>query len=242
MDMNTATLTDTAPVWAYSPESGLRSDGGGNGSPPNMAEIWFRAGQVPMERIIMRPTPGTATLDDAVKSKDTLNVSCELVDGILVAKTMGYFESKIALALAFFIQQYLEKHPIGEVAGADGPCETLPNHARKPDVSFTSFARIRSQSKPTRKALPFSPDLAVEVLSESNTSAEMEKKLNEYFATGARLVWYVEPELRTARAYTSVDQWEDIGPNGILRGHDVLPGFELSLVKLFERAAPQSEG
>src|SRR3954451_21606649 len=98
MDMNTATLTDTAPVWAYSPESGLRSDGGGNGSPPNMAENWFRAGQVPMERIIMRPTPGTATLDDAVKSKDTLNVSCELVDGILVAKTMGYFESKIALA------------------------------------------------------------------------------------------------------------------------------------------------
>src|SRR5262249_43304702 len=157
--------------------------------------------------------------------KEKLDISCELVDGILVAKPMGYFESKIALALAYFVQQYLDVNPIGEVAGADGPCETLPNHARKPDFSFTSFARICSQSKPTRKALPFSPDLAVEVLSPGNTTAEMDKKLREYFTTGARLVWYLEAELQTARVFTSVDQWEDIGRDGTLRGLDVLPGF-----------------
>ena len=204
-----------------------------------MAEIWLKAGQVPLQRIIMCPAPGTATVDDAIYSKERLNISCELVDGILVAKTMGYFESKVAVALAYFIHLYLEKNPIGEVIGGDGPCETVPDHVRKPDVGFTSFERIRREAKPTRKQLPYSPDLAVEVLSPSNTSTEMETKLQEYFATGARLVWHIEPELRIARAFTAVNAWEDIGPEGKLLGGDVLPGFELPLVKLFEKAGPR---
>jgi Uma2 family endonuclease len=159
-----------------------------------------------------------------------------------VAKPMGYFESKIAVALAYFLHQYLETHPIGEVAGADGPCETLPDHVRKPHVSFISFDRIRKVGRPTRKTLPYSPDLAVEVLSPSNTAEEMDKKLKEYFATGARLVWHIEPELKTARAFTSPDDFEDIPADGTLRGGDVLPGFELPLAKLFEKAGPRQDG
>jgi len=236
--MITASISDTAPVWAYPPESPLSGAGASHRSPPTGAEIWIRAGQVPLERIVMTPAPGTATLDDAVYSKERLNLSCELVDGILVAKTMGYLESKVAIAIAYFIHQYLESHPIGEVAGEDGSCQTLPEHARKPDVSFTTFERIRSQSKPARKALPFAPDLAVEVLSSSNTAAEMDKKLREYFETGARLVWYIEPELRSARVFTAVDTWEDIGPEGTLSGGEVLPGLELTMQRLFEKAGP----
>ena len=69
----------------------------------------------------------------------------------------------------------------------------------------------------------------------------MEKKLTEYFATGARLVWYIEPELRSARVFTAVDKWEDIRSDGTLRGGDVLPGFELTLERLFEKAGPRIE-
>lgn len=204
------------------------------------AEVWFRVGQVPLERILAEPAPGSATAEDAVFSKEQLGVSCELVDGTLVAKTMGYFESKVALALAYFIHQYLEIHPIGEVAGIDGPCETLPKHIRKPDVAFMSFDRLR-EAPPRKNRLPCSPDLAVEVLSPGNTPTEMEMKLKEYFATGARLVWYIEPELRTARVFTAVDQWEDIRADGVLRGGEVLPAFELPLARLFDKAGPRTE-
>src|SRR5205085_12241572 len=127
----------------------------------------------------------------------------------------------------------------GEVAGGDGPCETVPGQIRKPDVTFVSFERIRKEAKPTRKKLPYSPDLAVEVLSSGNTSAEMEIKLKEYFATGARLVWFIESELGTARVFIAVDDWEDLGPDGVLRGGDGLPGFELPLTRLVENAGPR---
>jgi Uma2 family endonuclease len=47
------------------------------------------------------------------------------------------------------------------------------------------------------------PDLAVEILSPSNTVREMERKLREYFTAGTRLVWIVDPATSTARVYTS---------------------------------------
>src|SRR5205823_13376898 len=115
-------------------------------------------------------------------------------------------------------------------------CDTVAENVRKPDVAFTSFERITKRGKPTRTKLPFAPDLAVEVLSPGNTAAEMDTKLREYFACGARLVWYIESELKTARVFTAVDQYEDIAFDGVLRGGDVLPGFELPLAKLFEKA------
>jgi Uma2 family endonuclease len=239
--MGTAALSETTPVWAFTPGTPLSQAFPGNHFPETVAEVWLRAGKVPLDRILVQPAPGTATSDDAVYSKERFDLSCELVNGILVAKTMGYFESKVAMALAFFLHQYLETNPIGEVAGGDGSCDTVDDNVRKPDVSFTLFERIRKQGKATRAKLPFAPDLAVEVLSPSNTTAEMEKKLKEYFASGARLVWYIESELKTARVFTAVEKFEDILPAGTLRGGDVLPGFELPLAKLFEKAGPRIE-
>lgn len=240
--MSSASLPDTAPVWAFQPGESLNRAFPRNCYPQTLAEIWLRSGQVPLDRILMEPVPGMATSDDAVYSKERFDLSCELVNGILVAKTMGYFESKVAAALIYFLHRYLDDHPIGEVAGGDGGCDTVDENVRKPDVSFTSFERINARGAATRNKLPFSPDLAVEVLSPSNTTAEMDKKLQEFFASGSRLVWYIEPELRTARVFTAVDKWEDIRPADTLRGADVLPGFELPLIKLFEKAGPRMEG
>jgi Uma2 family endonuclease len=240
--MSAAPTSSTAPVWAYPPESPLNSSFGGNRWPRTVADVWCRAGQVPLERIVMDPAPGTATVDDAIYSKERLDLSCELVDGILVAKTMGYFESTISAALVYFLHLYIESNPIGVVSGGDGPCDTLPNHVRKPDAAVTLFERIRKLGTSPWKKLPFSPDLVVEVLSPSNTAAEMDMKLKEYFATGARLVWHIEPELRTARVFTAVDRYEDVSPDGALRGGDVLPGFELPLERLFAKAGPRTSG
>jgi Uma2 family endonuclease len=77
--------------------------------------------------------------------------------------------------------------------------------------------------------------LAAEILSQGNTAEEMERKLRDYFQTGVRLVWYIEPGTRTARAYTAVGQWMEVGPDGLLLGGEVLPGFELPLAQLFAR-------
>jgi len=206
---------------------------------PTLAGIWIRAGQVPLDRILTKPSPGTATEDDAADSRHKLNVNCELVNGVLVAKTMGWYESQLALALGYFLHQYLVEHPIGIIAGEDGPFRTVGSNVRKPDVAFVSLDRFPGRKLPRPKVLSVAPDLAVEILSEGNTPAEMDLKLREYFAAGVKAVWYIEPELRSVRVFIAVDKHEDIASDGVLHGGDVLPGFELPLARLFEKAGPR---
>ena len=85
---------------------------------------------------------------------------------------------------------------------------------------------------------PLAPDLAVEVLSKSNTKPEMKRKLGEYFEAGVRLVWMVDPRKRTVRVHTAADQSFLIKEGESLDGGDVLPGFVLPLRELFEDDEP----
>lgn len=80
------------------------------------------------------------------------------------------------------------------------------------------------------------PTLAIEVLSPSNTEREMQRKLREYFAAGAELAWYINPKTQSATVYTGPEEGVVIGPDGVLSGGMVLPGFELSLRRLFSES------
>ena len=241
--MSAASTPQMAPVWAQ-PNGSTRIGASVSplSQPPNFAEIWLRVGEVPLDRILSEPAPGSATEEDAANSRHRLGVNCELVCGTLVAKPMGFYESRIAIVLAHLLQTYLEKHPIGLIAGEDGPYRMLPENVRKPDVSFLSFARLPGGVVPRDAVCPIAPDLAVEVLSKGNSTTEMALKRKEYFATGVRLVWEIDPGTRTACIYTGDGHFEQIGPNDVLRGGEVLPGFEAQLKAIFDRADPRAVG
>ena len=190
-------------------------------------------GGIPLERIRMYPRPGMATEKDVLEIHARTGRLCELIDGVLVEKPMGFYESQLAAALIVVLGGYLRVHRIGTVAGADGMLKILPTQVRIPDVSFIRWERLPAESGPIPAV---APDLAVEVLSESNTEREMTQKLHDYFAGGARLVWYIDPHTRSARAYTSPEQCVLVDHEGSLVGGDVLPGFALRLKDLFAEA------
>jgi Uma2 family endonuclease len=188
----------------------------------NMADVRAHVGDVPLERIRTFPPPGMATEEDALKKP-----VCELIDGILVEKAMGVYESVLALLLATEINNYLATNPIGFISGEQGPYRLLPRRMRVPDMAFVRWDRLPGRKFPRGQVLTVAPDLVVEILSPSNTRKEMDDKLKEYFKAGVRLVWYVDPEKRTAEVYTSPADFEQLDADGILDGRDVLPGFKL---------------
>lgn len=201
-----------------------------------VAELLEQLGGIPPERIRMCPAPGTATEQDAEEAESRTGRICELIDRVLVEKAMGSYESAVAIALSFFLKSFLQEHRLGVLLGPDGLLRIRPRQVRVPDVSFISWERLGSRRLSEHPILPVAPDLAVEVLSSANTDAEMDRKLREYFASGVRLVWYIDPETRTANSYTGVDQCDVIAEDGRLRGEPVLPGFELALPRLFAEA------
>lgn len=89
------------------------------------AEMQEQLGGIPLERIRMMPPPGFATEEDLLRVQDSEGRTCELIDGVLVEKTTGYFESRIAAALIFFLETLLEQHDLGIVLGADGTLRIL---------------------------------------------------------------------------------------------------------------------
>jgi Uma2 family endonuclease len=205
----------------------------------SFAAVWDRLGRVPLERICIDPPIGQATEADAADSKARYGVCCELIDNVLVAKPKGWYESRVAMALAHFLDVWLDAHPLGLIGGADGPVRLLPRLVRMPDVCFVSFARLPPRERDPSKTLDVAPELAVEVLSESNTPGEMSRKLREYFAAGVQLVWYIDPRTRTAEVYTSPEQPVHVPADGKLSGGAVLPGFEVTLEAIFHRADPR---
>lgn len=205
-----------------------------------VADLLERLGGIPANRVRWRPFPGTATEKDVIAAVDgPEKCLCELVDGTLVEKAMGQYESRLAHLIGHFIEDYLEEQDRGICYGADALLRIVPPQIRLPDVSFVSWDKLPNRELPAEAIADLVPDLAAEVLSEGNTPREMEKKRREYFQGGTRLVWEIDPQRRTARVYTGPDQFQEIGPDGTLEGGDVLPGFTLSLKRLFTRAGRQ---
>ncbi|HEX8200725.1 MAG TPA: Uma2 family endonuclease, partial [Isosphaeraceae bacterium] len=187
-----------------------------------VADLLKELGDIPADRVRLHPTPGTATEQDVLDIEAREGRLCELVDGVLVEKVMGYSGSRLAAELIISLGIFLRRHNLGVVAGADGMLKLTTGLVRIPDVSFVSWDRLPGRRVPP-EPIPLLPiDLAVEVISKGNTRAEMERKLREYLASGARLVWFIYPKTRTARVYTSPRQATLLKEDGVLDGGAVL--------------------
>jgi Uma2 family endonuclease len=88
-----------------------------------------------------------------------------------------------------------------------------------------------------RRAPALAPDLAIEVLSESNTEGEMKRKLKEYFLAGTRAVWFVDPAKRTVQVFSAPDQSVLHTQDDVLDGGAVLPGLSLAVRDVFADVA-----
>ena len=208
-----------------------------------LADLQSHLGDIPAERIRMFPPPGYATEQELVRLQETKEALCELVDGVLVEKAVGAYESQLAMLIAYHLLDYLKSNRIGFVLGESGPVRTIVPQVRMPDVCFVRRSHFADGRFPKKqKVLPIAPDLAIEILSQSNTTKEMERKLDEYFQANTRLVWYIDPEAQTARVYTARDQFVEITGEQTLDGGDLLPGFSIKLADLFAEAdGPEGE-
>jgi Uma2 family endonuclease len=208
-----------------------------------VADLYRRFGAIPFERIRQNPPPGSGTVDDVNRLNDHEDRLYELVDGILVEKTVGLQESIIAGDILTILNNFVKPRGLGLVAGADGTIQLEINLVRIPDVAFFSLDNLPGGEIPDESVPLLVPDLAVEVISQSNTPKEMGEKLKDYFENGVRLVWFVRPRSRVVDVYTAQDHFTRLTASMRLDGGDVLSGFSVKVGKLFPMAKrPNDKG
>jgi Uma2 family endonuclease len=197
-------------------------------------------GDVPLGRVRLDREPGMATEEDVVDLHDRENRLYELVDGMLLEKTVGNYESYLAMRMGFLIQTFLETNSRGIVLGADGMLRLAPGLVRIPDVSFISWDRLPDRKLPQTPIWGLAPDLAVEILSPGNTEKEMERKLHDYFDAGVRCVWYVDPRRREVRVFSDIETHETLSESETLHASDLLEGFHVDLQAFFAKPGPSA--
>jgi len=161
----------------------------------------------------------------------------ELVDGELVMSPKNKFEHEFIVQrmMAAMLTHNSGKR-LGVVLGSNLGCWMSNRNVRAPDISFISFARIAEfEFKPkTRAFFPAAPDLAIEVVSEGNTRSEMTARLRDFFSSGCRLAWIVDPFEEYVEVCRSPLDRTIIGAGGSLDGGDVFAGFAYPINDLFE--------
>lgn len=193
---------------------------------------WLAAlGGVPLERIVFDPWPGTATEADLLYMVEHEKRLCELIDGTLVEKAVSFWKALVGANLIGLLATHVNANGLGALLGGNATLRMRSGRIRLPDVAFVSKARLPDTLNPVPS---LGPDLAIEVLSESNTAQEMKQKLAEYFQSGTRLAWIVDSAARTVATYTTPGKPDVILSEAeMLAGDPVLPGLTIRVADMF---------
>jgi Uma2 family endonuclease len=175
--------------------------------------------------------------EEALQALPDNGYDYELVDGELVMSPKNNFEHETLCGRLFIaLANFNRPRRLGAVLGSNLGCWMQNRNCRAPDVSFTSKERLRQLGfkSSTRKFLPCAPDLAAEVLSPSNTRAEVDARLKDFFASGTELAWIVHPDEQFIEICHSPSDRAIVGPGAVLKGEPVLPGFQFPIAELFQ--------
>ncbi len=160
----------------------------------------------------------------------------EVVNGEIMEKMVGAYELDIATLLVEFLAPFVRAHRLGRVFGEMiFRIDQAKDLQRRPDVAFVSHARWPVHRKAPKVAVwDMVPDLAIEVVSPSNTANHVHEKIHEYFEAGVTRVWVVYPGQKEVYVYASPARIEVLQLGEELDGGDLIPGFRLPLAALFE--------
>jgi Uma2 family endonuclease len=183
-------------------------------------------------------------LDDFIREMN--DQPFELINGERKLKLPGVAGHNYVIHLLYrALLQFLLQTQMGEVfieatfilPGEDN--RDWVEGSRTPDILFFSAERFQNYvtQNPDWKSRPYAlvPDLVVEVVSPNDRYTDLEEKVDAYLLDSVKLIWVIDPQRRKANVYRPQDErLTRLGADETLDGEDILPGFQLSLMTLFE--------
>ena len=162
----------------------------------------------------------------------------ELVRGELRPMTATFWHHGLVAAEVFTILAgHVRAHRLGlcfgdnvgfglDVPGADG------DTVRSPDAAFVRAERLPAEGI-ANGWFPFAPDLAVAVLSASDTASILAEKLDDCLAAGTAAVWVIDPLRRAVEVHTADGRVQRLRDGDTLDGAPVLPDLRIPVADLF---------
>lgn len=171
------------------------------------------------------------TVEQFEQLPDQDGVQFELKDGKLVATANAEWrheqtKAEILSCLVPHVVQYRLGRVYAETAFA-----ISPSRVYTPDISFLSNESVRKGDP--KHIYRGAPDLAIEVVSESESAADLREKIQNYLDAGSQAVWAFYPKLRMIAVYdqSGVQEYRE---DRVLEAPRILPGFQARVNQFFE--------
>jgi Uma2 family endonuclease len=158
-------------------------------------------------------------------------VQYELKDGQLLRMANAKFgHEQTKSEILSRLVPYVVQQRLGRVY-AETAFELSPSRVCAPDVAFLSNESVaKGDSEHIYRG---APELAIEVVSESENALDLRLKIQDYLDAGAKAVWAVYPKLQVVAVYDHSGVREFRG-DGILEAPEILPGFQAKVTQFFE--------
>jgi len=157
----------------------------------------------------------------------------ELVDGELVDMDGKPRHGTVTGEIYLLVRGHIRHNNLLFDVGVNTGFQMDPFTLRFPDVHVTSWERMAGYDEDAPGWPAFAPDVAIEVVSASNTPAELARKAGEYFANGTRAMWIADPGPRTVVIRRPGAADEVFGPEDTLTGDPEIPGFSCAVADIF---------
>lgn len=160
----------------------------------------------------------------------------ELVNGERrMMSPAGGEHGRIAMRLGMLLSVHVDQHKLGVVYAAETGflLARNPDTVRAPDTAFVSALR-QSQIDDDTGFVPIPPDLAGEVISPHDSFSRVEEKALAWLDAGTRMVLLVDPGTQTVHVYRAADNIVVLHEDVELDASDVVPGWRVTVGKLFE--------
>ncbi|MEP9412453.1 MAG: Uma2 family endonuclease [Candidatus Brocadia sp.] len=158
---------------------------------------------------------------------------CELIQGKLVMGPAGIEHEEIGANLLTALRSFVSERKLGIVCGSSAGYWMKSGNLRSPDVSFIRKERLQGYKRPPKGFFKGSPDIAIEILSPTDTVESLHGKIVEYFENDTKLAWVVNPEEQTVLIYHSPQPSKLLTKNDLLDGEEILKGFTFPIAELF---------
>jgi Uma2 family endonuclease len=158
-----------------------------------------------------------------------------LIEGELVRMSpTGYRHGWVASNVDRALGVYLKSNKIGRVTTSEAGflISRNPDTVRAPDVAVVRMERIPPGGP--KSFFEGAPDLAVEVLSPDDRSSDVNAKVHEWLHAGTSQVWVIDPQTKSVMVYRSAREVAALTEADTLSAPDLLPGFALPVVEIFE--------
>ena len=159
----------------------------------------------------------------------------ELLKGELVKMApAGSQHGTLAMRVGWRLAQHVESLELGTAFAAETGfrLSSNPDTVRAPDAAFVSQRRVEEAGE-VQGYWPGAPDLAVEVISPSDTYTEVENKVLDWLDAGTAMVVVVNPRQQTVTVYRSRSEIAILTAGDTIDGSDVVPGWTLPVQDLF---------